>query len=377
MNLYSYKLLILFTSVLLFHGSILIAAETQETIATETPAISEVASEIVEPPEVQTSEVQTSSVSESISEKQKPVSISPADTTEAGKALYAYKQENPCEGMAESDYLGPGICTDCHQDKIENMKTNPHGQAVDPRSPFGQHGCESCHGPGALHFENEKGNCIISMTGRYGESVEQLNKICLDCHQSGGRMHWISSTHEAEDLTCVSCHSIHKPNDVTERTTQTEVCFTCHKDIRAQTYRASTHPIRENKVICSDCHNSHGSAGPSSLKQFTINENCYSCHAEKRGPFLWEHYPASEDCTLCHRVHGSNHQALLNKPGPQLCQQCHAAQNTGGGRTHISNLYDYDNSNVGGTRFIVGLNCANCHSKVHGTNHPSGAFLQR
>jgi len=174
----------------------------------------------------------------------------------------------------------------------------------------------------------------------------------------------------------VSCHSIHKPNDVIERTTQAEVCIRCHKDIRSQTLRASSHPIREHKVVCSDCHNPHGSEGPSSLKQLTINQNCYTCHAEKRGPFLWEHYPVSEDCTLCHRVHGSNHYALLNKQGPQLCQQCHASAAARGGLRHISNFLDYDDYS-GSARFKVELNCAHCHSKVHGSNHPSGSRLQR
>lgn len=305
------------------------------------------------------------------------VKVSPTDTTEAGKAEHAFKQANVCEGMAEGDYLGTDVCADCHQDKVETMvHVSPHGVSADPRSPFGRQGCETCHGPGMLHFETE-GNCIVSMNGRYGESVEQRNDVCMGCHNNGERMHWLSSAHEAEDLVCVNCHSIHEPNTVVERTTQAEVCFECHKEIRSQTYRASSHPIRENKVICSDCHNAHGSAGPSSLKQFTINENCYSCHAEKRGPFLWEHYPASEDCTLCHRVHGSNHAALLNKPGPQLCQQCHADVSAGGGRRHIRNYLDYDDTNPGRARFKVGMNCANCHSKIHGSNHPSGAGLQR
>ncbi len=305
-----------------------------------------------------------------------PVETSPADSTAAGKAKHAFKPANPCEGMAQGDYLGADVCADCHQDKIETMQASPHGEAADPRSPFGRQGCETCHGPGALHFETE-GNCIISMTGRYGESVEQRNGICLQCHQSGNRMHWLSSTHEAENLACVSCHSIHKRNDVTHRTTQTEVCFTCHKNIRAQTLRAFSHPIRENKVICSDCHNPHGSAGPASLNQLSINENCYGCHAEKRGPFLWEHYPASEDCTLCHRVHGSNHAALLNKQGPQLCQQCHANITAADGGRHFSNFLDFRDTDPGRARFVAAMNCANCHSKVHGSNHPSGVNLQR
>jgi DmsE family decaheme c-type cytochrome len=269
------------------------------------------------------------------------------------------------------------VCADCHQDKIDNMKSSPHGQAADKRSPFGREGCETCHGPGALHFDTQ-GNCIISMTGRYGESIEQRNDICLQCHQSGGRMHWFGSTHEAEDLACVSCHSIHKRHDVTERTAQKEVCYTCHQNIRAQTLRVSRHPTRENKVICSDCHNAHGSAGPSALNQLTINENCYLCHAEKRGPYLWEHQPVTEDCTLCHRAHGSNHAALLNKPGPQLCQQCHSSLFSIEGRSHIGRFLDYGNaSDPGVNRFVIANNCANCHSQVHGSNHPSGPLLQR
>ncbi|NOR43531.1 MAG: DmsE family decaheme c-type cytochrome [Gammaproteobacteria bacterium] len=347
--IYKHKLPILLVFVLLFTSQGINAAETS---------------------------VSSEAATEDTTAKEKTaVETNPVDTTEAGKAEHAFKQANLCEGMAEGDYLESDVCADCHQDKIETMLASPHGQVNDPRSPFGREGCETCHGPGAIHFENE-GNCIISMTGRFGESVEQRNDICLDCHQGGGRMHWLSSTHEAEDLACVSCHSIHQPNDVIDRTLQAEVCYICHKDIRSQTFRASSHPIRENRVICSDCHNQHGSAGPSSLKQLSINENCYSCHAEKRGPFLWEHYPASEDCILCHRVHGSNHYALLNEQGPQLCQQCHD-DITGSGSMHIRNFLDSSESILGHTQFKVEINCANCHSKIHGSNHPSGAALQR
>ena len=94
-----------------------------------------------------------------------PAEIDADDAVAAGTAADAFKKPNPCEGMEKGDYLGSDVCADCHQDKIETMKASPHGQAADPRSPFGREGCETCHGPGMLHFETE-GNCIISMTGR-------------------------------------------------------------------------------------------------------------------------------------------------------------------------------------------------------------------
>lgn len=370
MDTNTYKLVVTLAFILLMPVTVLIAAEsggiTEAELPIETKALSGT--------EVQT-ESEALTETEVPAEEKTPAEINPEDVIEAGKAEDAFKQENPCDGRAQGDYMGADVCDDCHQDKFETVLASPHGQSIDSRTPFGQHYCETCHGPGELHFKTE-GNCIVSLSGRYGESVEQRNDVCMGCHKGGDRIYWQSSTHQEEGLACVSCHSVHDPDDVVERTIQKDVCFSCHKDIRAQTFRTSSHPIQDGKVTCGDCHNAHGSAGPSSLKQFSINENCYSCHAEKRGPFLWEHAPASEDCTLCHRVHGSNHSALLNKPGPQLCQQCHAATLVQLG-PHVSNLLDFDETNQGRMRFIVGMNCANCHSKVHGSNHPSGVMLQR
>lgn len=114
-NIYSYKLLVLFTSVLLLPGAISIAAKTETHVAPEA-----------------TIEAETSS------ETKTPVEISPADKTMAYKTPYAYKASNHCEGTAEGDYFGIKVCAECHQDKIENMEAISHGQEVDSRTPFGQ-----------------------------------------------------------------------------------------------------------------------------------------------------------------------------------------------------------------------------------------------
>ena len=71
-----------------------------------------------------------------------------------------------------------------------------------------------------------------------------------------------------------------------------------------------SHPVRQGKLGCSDCHEPHGTTAEKQLVRATINETCYECHAEKRGPMLWEHEPVAENCDDCHsRVHGSNHPA--------------------------------------------------------------------
>ena len=82
-------------------------------------------------------------------------------------------------------------------------------------------------------------------------------------------------------------------------------------------------PLPEGKMSCVDCHNPHGSATRSLLNADSVNDVCYTCHAEKRGPFLWEHAPVRESCVNCHQPHGSNHDKLLVGARPYLCQQCH------------------------------------------------------
>lgn len=268
---------------------------------------------------------------------------------------------------AGGEYMGADTCIDCHED---------YGEHVNHRTE-----CETCHGPGEKHVQlmmedEEDTGTLVSFAGNNMPSAEIRNAICADCHRDGDLMHWQSSAHESDDMACTACHTVHSPSLVMERTTQAELCFRCHQDVRAQSHQISTHPIQEGKVICSDCHNPHGASGPAELKQMSINDNCFICHAEKRGPFLWEHYPVTEDCSLCHRVHGSNHPALLTRQGPQLCQQCHADIRSEG-RAHIRRFYDFDNPDPNRGRAVVGMNCANCHSKVHGSNHPSGVNLLR
>ena len=90
---------------------------------------------------------------------------------------------------------------------------------------------------------------------------------------------------------------------------------------------------------------------------------------------LWEHSAVKETCLTCHSPHGSNNPPLLRARGPFLCQQCHANPN------HPSTLYSGNNlpGSTVGTGFdkMLAANCMNCHPKVHGSNHPSGARFTR
>jgi DmsE family decaheme c-type cytochrome len=102
------------------------------------------------------------------------------------------------------------------------------------------------------------------------------------------------------------------------------------------------------------------------LRADTVNELCYKCHAEKRGPFRFEHPPVEANCLNCHAVHGSNHNSLLVRKTPQLCQSCHEAT------FHPSTAYT-DADSFGGpaaSNKLIARACMNCHTNIHGSNGP-------
>jgi DmsE family decaheme c-type cytochrome len=275
---------------------------------------------------------------------------------------------------------GADTCLRCHDEDsdfpvLDLFKTR-HGQQADTRSPFAQHQCESCHGASGEHSKRPRKAMSMRNFGVNSKaSAEDENQVCIGCHQQGATSDWHTSTHQENDIKCANCHTIHTTNDkVLDKQTQPSVCFDCHQKQRADSMKASTHPVRYGKMACSDCHQPHDSKSEHSLIGNSINETCYTCHAEKRGPFLWEHAPASEDCSLCHESHGSNHPSLLIRRSPLLCQSCHSRSG------HPELAYGGDQlPGQDGLRsaFLLSQGCANCHSQVHGSNHPSGLNLAR
>jgi len=117
------------------------------------------------------------------------------------------------------------------------------------------------------------------------------------------------------------------------------------------------------------------------LRNASVNDQCLSCHADKRGPFVFSHPPVEENCASCHNPHGSSHYKLLNEHAPNLCQDCHdAARHPGsiyGGGAAWKLPDGSPNASVN-TRFIARA-CVNCHNAIHGSNAPGskGRFFLR
>ena len=276
-------------------------------------------------------------------------------------------------GMGQAQSEEPG-CLDCHEpakDPAMHVIANTvHGGLAGG----GAAACTACHGPSEAHDRRPKKNPPdVSFGPQWPSDAETRSASCQTCHDSGDQLLWTGSGHQQENLSCDSCHTAHEQQILAGKEQAADkVCLECHARVRSEMHLPSRHPIAEGKTSCTDCHNPHGGTGHADLREVSVNENCFTCHQEKRGPFLWEHQPVAEDCGLCHKPHGSVNEPLLTTRGPALCQQCHAAA------FHPSQPYGSQGL-PGGTanQNMLGKNCLNCHSQVHGSNHPSGARLTR
>jgi DmsE family decaheme c-type cytochrome len=306
------------------------------------------------------------------------------------------------------------VCANCHESQWTAIDLSAHGAKNDANGSM----CQTCHGDASEHLKDPMKAKPNNPFGR-GHTADERTSVCLGCH-SGNRnlAFWTSGKHQLNEVTCANCHSIHgqkllpsynglNPPDksptinkflTTFLPNQAEICWQCHQPIRAANFKPSHHPIIEGKIKCSDCHNPHGAITPAMLKNPTINDQCYSCHADKRGPFVHSHPPVEENCATCHNPHGSVHARLLNESAPNLCQDCHDGSRHPGtiyGSAGAFNCQPGDNSassgvlncppsrtgapNPGVNNRLVARACLNCHSNIHGSNAPAnrGKFFIR
>ncbi len=284
---------------------------------------------------------------------------------------------------------GDAECTFCHDEEDSTTllaigKTR-HGTLADRRTPT----CTSCHGPSRNHLKKQEGQekrpkpditygrrapalrldaRIDEDFGNFktpGSPAAVINQACITCHQGDKLMFWSGSVHANQEMACTNCHEIHTDHDrVLDRQSQPKVCFGCHKVQKSMFNRPSHHPVPEGKMTCSNCHNAHGSLGHKSLKWDSVNETCYQCHMEKRGPFLHSHPPVAENCLNCHNPHGTAVADLLNHRTPYLCQSCHSDTSH---RGQVAGL-PKDRSTNPGVLGSIARGCVKCHTNIHGGN---------
>jgi DmsE family decaheme c-type cytochrome len=280
----------------------------------------------------------------------------------------------PAAAGTQPGYAGSDTCVTCHSDKEESLKGTKHAQVKNPRTPAAMQGCESCHGPGQAHVDDDAKGHIK----KFGQiPAAEISQTCLTCHNRGDHAAWEGSPHDRRNLSCATCHSVHSPKSAERqlvKPTQTQLCATCHRLQVTKTERAVAHmPVREGKMSCSSCHNPHGSiSNVKNLKTAALSPSCARaaiprcadrcCSSTRR---------CARTAPPVHDPHGSSNDRMLNVRMPMLCQRCHIASK------HPATLYDKDQITTNKSNRMFGRSCVNCHSNVHGSNHPSGQFFMR
>lgn len=280
-----------------------------------------------------------------------------SDQAPAGEEKEKPKPKQPSL-RGTSNHLGaaaPAQCYRCHGDKADLQRTAGPHQVCGPNG----FNCTTCHDP-------------------HGNVKEASRKdLCLTCHKGAPTMAWHSSTHAHNGVACTDCHNPHpkaclpqtvgidhyqvqRPKRLAMAVQEPQACYKCHAKIYGRTQMPSHHPVLEGKMVCSDCHDPHGQA-QGNLKEETVNLLCYKCHAEKQGPFAYEHPPVTERCTICHEAHGTVSNKLLRQPPTFLCLRCHSGHNN-------------TQRNLEATPALKGemfTDCTACHKEIHGSDRPS------
>jgi DmsE family decaheme c-type cytochrome len=297
-----------------------------------------------------------------------PAAVEQSNATAAQPSVSATAVSTAPAATQTTGFVGEETCVTCHEAEGKSLKGTLHGKVQNSRTPSARTGqvCETCHGPGQKHVESGKKEDI----GRFDVMrARDVTATCLSCHNKSSHASWQGGMHDARNVSCATCHSVHNPKSERAQLKTVrvvETCQTCHKQEAMKVKKSGHMPVREGKMDCTSCHSPHGSNNVRMLRfGNSLNEACASCHAEKRGPFVWDHAAGRENCASCHDPHGSNNDRMLVAKEPMLCQRCHVSSR------HPATIYDGTQIAAASNR-AIGRSCVNCHSQIHGSNHPAG-----
>jgi DmsE family decaheme c-type cytochrome len=274
-------------------------------------------------------------------------------------------------------------CDGCHDEVSTTFHRNPHLHASLPSGPVGLGTvCETCHGDGTRHAEEGDPELIF-----VPRSVAD-DPACLTCHgdfrpESRIRVTGLrSAPHPAAGVGCVGCHAIHEENQQAAfdsgailrrsllREPVNDLCDGCHPTQLGEHEKPFSHRLDRGGFTCASCHDPHAwERTEASLKRSRDGRApCFECHADKQGPFVFEHVTdVVGDCWTCHEPHGSNNPMMLVRSTvTQLCLECHSTAHM------ASDALGSQPPSFHDLRSARYRECTLCHVAVHGSNTSPG-----
>ncbi len=157
-----------------------------------------------------------------------------------------------------------------------------------------------------------------------GGEVAVITTFCLRCHGYLTDQTWVHGPIPVGG--CSPCHDFSSKPHKYELTAQgSELCFTCHDDIRDKFFREYVHgPVAMG--FCTVCHSPHGSPFKYQIR-LPQGDLCMGCHESmkaKAAQFVLHKPFADGNCSGCHDPHASDNPSyFLKGRGEQLCRLCH------------------------------------------------------
>jgi DmsE family decaheme c-type cytochrome len=248
-------------------------------------------------------------------------------------------------------------CAQCHDDVAAAFALTAHGLPQRAGAT-----CVACHGDGERHMDEGDPALIRKPLGRDGQGT------CLTCHAPVlSQAVAVTAAHSHAGVFCDACHVVHPgagaPPVHLLREQPLALCTSCHPSQEAAFRRPFGHDLRDSGVTCVSCHDPHGGRGARSLVLDRSGEGpCVTCHAEKRGPFVFPHVGSTAgSCLSCHQPHGSsNPMALTRAKVAQLCLECHSPTTGGTLGSQPPSFHDLLSPRY--------AQCTVCHVAIHGSN---------
>lgn len=304
------------------------------------------------------------------------------------------------------DFVGTAECARCHGPQQRKLLRNPHGAVL---ALAELHGCETCHGPGRAHADDEgEDPALVTMPAKL--TMLQQEALCATCHRDQIAAHGgdIDGLRHA-GKSCTDCHEIHRAS---EPATAVAPPFRSRADAALRTVPVGStacvacHPLRDARLAhggharfqaarkddgCESCHgngelhvatNGRATAITRPDRAMDGIATCRECHAEVDAhAFHWPrglpaHLGKGASCTTCHRVHASEHAdaegvlAAVAAPAiapakNRLCAECHVeVACTMPGSTH---------ARLGVLDLDLAQGCGTCHSGGEAHAQRSGA----
>jgi predicted CXXCH cytochrome family protein len=229
----------------------------------------------------------------------------------------------------EDEDLGE-LCFTCHEEDIVEKKYK-HG-------PAGLGACNMCHDPHASNNES-----LLISSGL---------ELCGGCHEEFVELiDTAEHVHDPAEDDCTDCHDPHSGSHPKMLFAEKrQLCKECHEDIvKTAEDSVVAHDATTTEEECLSCHSPHASNHAPLLKE-SQRSLCLDCHDKRvesgdhlltdmaallRDNEVWHKPVLEDDCTGCHRPHGSANFRLLKKPFPAgfyskfsvadygLCFSCH------------------------------------------------------